>query len=141
MTEPTLNVSFHPDIFKVFLNHLRETFHDAGDSILFQMSKNFSHEAMRIIGQQLGVRLDADPAMIIEIFSNHMHSNGWGIFSMRKQDYQEFRKCEETVMHYFYRGMLVGFFEFLMRRSMMIKQNETITEDGAIIFYVSQFSS
>jgi len=155
MSEPVANVSFHPVIFRTFLNTLRETFHDAGDSILFQMSKNFSGSAMRIVGQQLGIGVDADPNVIIKAFAQRMQDSGWGTFSMVKTDYEHFDfeiqlqsfpfpelgNEEEEIMDYFYRGVLCGFVEFLTRRPMRIKQCETINADGSVVFYISQTST
>ncbi len=154
MSEQVENVSFHPIIFRMFLNTLRETFHDAGDSILFQMSKNFSASAMRIVGQQQDVGVEADPEMIIKVFSQRMQDSGWGTFSMVKTDFElfdfeiqlesspfpEIGNEEEEIMNYFYRGVLCGFVEFLTRRPMRIKQCETLNADGSVVFYISQNS-
>jgi predicted hydrocarbon binding protein len=148
MTESV--VSFHPDIFIVFLNHLHETYGSAGDSILFQMSKEFSKQGMALIGKQLGVDKEKNYPKIIEAFSERMRIHGWGEFTVIGADYDAlefsiqvsnipFKEIYNGVscMHYFYRGALAGFFEYMLEQPMMAKQHKTVKNES-IIFYITK---
>jgi predicted hydrocarbon binding protein len=146
------NVSFHPAIFRIFLTHLRATFQSAGDAMVFSMAKDFSGQAMLMVGKQLGVGIDMDPNRIIDVFAERMDASGWGNFVMRKMDFEAFdfevelsaspfpEIVEEpgSIMCYFYRGVLCGFFEFLTRRPMMIKGPETLSIDGGAVFHIAE---
>jgi len=144
-------VSFHPDVFKVFLNHLHDTYGSAGDSILFQMSKDFSKQGMALIAQQMNVEEEPDTGRIIDAFRDRMRVNGWGEFKVTHADYDElefevtlsdspFKEMHlkgDSCMHYFYRGALAGFFEYLLEAPMMIKKHKTVKGE-TIVFYLSK---
>lgn len=145
-------VRFHSDVFQVFLESLSKNFQSAGDSIVFQMSKDFSIQAMKTIGQQLGVGVEMNPTDITAMFSKRMKESGWGAFKPIKLDlekylievelhespYLELMKNEKTIMNYFYRGVLCGYFEYLTRRPLRIRQDETINEEGSLIFHICE---
>lgn len=134
------------------MTNLRETFQSAGDAIIFNMAKEFSNEAMLMIGKQMGVSIDMDPSRIVDVFSARMDESGWGNFVMTRTDFKEFdfevelnsspfpEITEEngSVMCFFYRGVLCGFFEFLTRRPMMIKGPETLSSDGDAVFHITE---
>ncbi|MHA1290457.1 MAG: hypothetical protein ACTSPB_24000 [Candidatus Thorarchaeota archaeon] len=144
-------VSFHPDVFKVFLNHLHDTYGSAGDSILFQMSKDFSKQGMALIAQQMHMEEEHDTERVIDAFRDRMHLNGWGEFTVTHADYDEiefeitlsdcpFKEIylkDDSCMHYFYRGALAGFFEYLLETPMMIKKHKTV-KGKTIVFYLSK---
>ena len=148
------NVSFHPSIFRIFLTHLRETFQSAGDAMIFNMAKDFSNQAMLMVGKQLGVGIDMEPAQIISVFAARMEQSGWGNFVMVNMDFEGFEFDVElnsspfpeiveekgSVMCFFYRGVLCGFFEFLTRRPMKIKGPETLSDDGDAVFHITEAS-
>lgn len=136
------------------MKHLRDTFQSAGDAMIFNMAKDFSKQAMLIVGKQLGVGLDVGPAEIIEVFAARMEQSGWGNFVMLKTDFEGFDFEVElnsspfpeiageqgSVMGFFYRGVLCGFFEFLTRRPMKVKEPETLSDDGDAVFHICEAS-
>ena len=144
-------VSFHPDVFKVFLNHLHDTYGSAGDSILFQMSKDFSKQGMALIARQMNVETETDTGLVIDTFRDRMQMNGWGEFTVTRADFDKlefevtlsdspFKELyigDDSCMHYFYRGALAGFFEYLLGAPMMIKNHKTVKGE-TIVFYLSK---
>lgn len=145
------NVSFHPDVFRIFLGHLRETFKSAGDAMVYSMAKDFSSQAMLLVGKQLGVSVDMPPVDIVELFSDRMRESGWGLFVVRRMDLEDLVFDVElmenpfpeivdepgSLMCYFYRGVLCGFFEYLTRRPMVISGPETLSVEGNAVFHLS----
>ncbi len=102
-----------------------------------------------MIGKQMGVGINEEPAAIIQVFSERMDSSGGGNFTMTKVDFEvelnsspfpEIVEEKGSVMCYFYRGVLCGFFEYLTRRPMMIKGPETLSEDGDAVFHIKESS-
>ena len=120
--------------------------------MIFNMAKGFSGEAMLMIGKQMGVGVDVEPSGIVDVFAERMRQSGWGNFTMTRMDFDElvfevelndspFPEIVEekgSVMCYFYRGVLCGFFEFLTRRPMMISGPETLSPDGDAVFHISE---
>ena len=96
--------------------------------------------------------IDTEPAQIIVVFAGRMEQSGWGNFTMTKMDFDVFdfevelnsspfpEILEEkgSVMCFFYRGVLCGFFEFLTRRPMMIKGPETLSDEGDAVFHIGE---
>jgi len=145
-------VRFDSDVFRIFLEGLQRTFLSAGDSMVFQMSKDFSIQAMMRIGKQLGVDLGMKPEQIINLFAARMKESGWGEFKPVKMDFDDYKfeveltdspyqdllaSCN-SIMSFFYRGVLCGFFEYLTRRPLRIQHNETINENGALTFHICE---
>lgn len=114
------------------------------------MSKEFSKQGMALIGKQLGVDNEENYPKIIQSFSERMRIHGWGDFTVIEADYGSldfsiqvskipFKEIynDASCMHYFYRGALAGFFEYLLEKPMMAKQHKTIKNES-IIFYISK---
>lgn len=138
--------------FELFIDSLKETFGSAGESMIFQMSKNYGKHLINSVKEQYA---GDSTNGFEEIMGSHMGSVnrlGWGSFEFTEMDWVkgEFKvDVEENIfrescangrdsMCYFIKGVMVGTMEEITGRSLSIKEIQCYKDgDSKCVFMMS----